>query len=192
MRFSPLLITNLLIWPLRYFFSHYAGDDNKYDSDPKITKIEIGAVNDFHKIPVQTKPRVIINRGNYEVRGVGLTDNLAEAETLATTKGLINRNNMVFINGMATIAIEARQDGTVELLADMVSHFIVWSRPYICNTQGFKNFGLPLGVTSATVGKEDKEIFTVTISVPYTMEEQWTVKNDGLKLNNFYTNLASS
>lgn len=191
-RFSPLLVSNLLIHPMRYFFSFYAGDDFKYDNEDKKTKIEIGAFNDLHRVPIQQKPRILVNRGNYTITGSGLSDNLAQGKTVLETKGLRDHANMVFINGMATIVIEAKNEGSVETLADMVSHFFVWSRPFIMNTQGFKNFAMPLAVTAPTLDKEDKEKFQVTISIPYTAEEQWHVNSDALKLNNFYLSLVSS
>lgn len=177
---------------MQYFFSFYAGSDLQYDSDPEKTKIEIGAYNDLHKIPIQVKPRILINRGNFEVGKVGLTDNLAQGKRLFETKGLTDFTNMVLINGTATITVEARQEGTIELITDMVSHFLVWSRPFICNTQGFKNFALPLSVSAPTLGKEDKELFQTTIMIPYQMEEHWNVKSDALKLNDFYLTLSKS
>lgn len=192
MRFSPLLISNLLIQPIRYFFSHYAGPDLIYDTEPEKTKIEIGAYNDLHKIAIQQKPRVLVNRGNYDVGKVGLSNDLAQGKTFLQTKGLTDIANMVMINGMASITIEARQEGTVELITDMVSHFLVWTRPFICNTQGFKNFAIPLTVSAPTLGKEDTELFQTSILVPYTIEEHWNVKSDALKLNDFFLTLVGS
>ena len=190
MRFSPLLISNLIIQPLRYFFSYYAGSDLMYDSDPEKTKIEIGVYNDLHKMAIQQKPRVLVNRGNYSIDRVGLSDSMAQGKTLFQTKGLTDIANMVMINGVASITIEARQEGTLELITDMVSHFLVWSRPFLCNTQGFKNFAMPLTVSAPNLNKEDKEIFQTSILVPYTMEEQWNVKSDALKLNDFFITLS--
>lgn len=189
-RFSPLLISNLLIKPLRYFFSNYAGPDYLWDSDPKKTKIEIATYNDLNKIPVQEKPRILISRGTYTVTTSGLTDNTAQSKTVLETKGLKDEAYLVFINGNAAVTIEARNEGSVELMTDMVTHFLVWSRPQICDTQGFKNFAMPLTSTPPLLSKEDKEIFQVTLSIPYTMEENWNVKSEALKLNNFYMNLV--
>jgi hypothetical protein len=186
MRFSPLLISNLIIKPLRYFFSNYAGEDYKYDDDPTKTKIEVGSFNDLHKIPIQVKPRILVNRGSFAISHSGLSDNLAEGKTLFNTKGLQDNVYQVFISGMASITIEAREEGAVELLTDMVSHFLVWSRPFVMNTQGFKQFAMPLNISPPTLGKEDKEIFQTTLNVPYMMEEHWNVKSDALKLNEFY------
>jgi hypothetical protein len=186
MRFSPILVSNLIILPLRYFFSHYAGSDLKYDSDPATSKIEIGSVNDFNKIEIQAKPRVMVNRGSYSITKTGLTDSMAEGETMNETKGLRDERNMVFINGSASVMIESMNEGTGELVTDMVSHFLVWCKPFICNTQGFKDFASPLTVSDPQVGREDKEIFQTTISVPYMMEEHWNVKTDALKLKGFF------
>jgi hypothetical protein len=192
MRFSPLLISNLIIQPIRYFFSYYAGTDFKYDSDEKITKIDIGAVNDFNKIALGIKPRILINRGTFEIRSTGLDDSMAEAKTMNQTKGLVDKKNMVLINGAASIIVEAHNEGSVELLTDMVSHFLIWTKPFICNTQGFKNFATPMTVSEPKVTKEDTEYFQTTITVPYMVEEVWQVKSDALKLKDFFITLAGS
>lgn len=192
MRFSPLLITNLILQPLRYFFHNYPITDLYWDEDPKKTKMEVGSINDFHKIVLQEKPRVLVNRGNFTISNTGLTDDMAVGKSVFETKGLQDKINMVFISGQATILIEARNEGTVELLTDAVSHFLIWTKPYICETQGFKKFFMPAQVSSAQPGKEDKEIFQVNVSGPWLMEEQWNVKDDALKLNQFFTTLSLS
>jgi hypothetical protein len=192
MRFSPLLVSNSIIQPLRYFFSNYAGADFKYNLDEKITKIEIGAVNDFNKIPVGVKPRVLVNRGTFQIRSTGLDDSQATAKSTLETKGLTDKKNMVFIFGEASVLIESFHEGSVELLTDMVTHFLVWSKPFLCNTQGFKNFATPMTVTEPKVSKEETEVFQTIITVPYMMEEHWQVKSDALKLKDFFITLAST
>ena len=192
MRFSPLLLTNLIVKPLRYFFSYYAGENLKYDSDEKVSRIEIGSVNDFNKIPLQIKPRILVNRGGFTYTHVGLTDNLLSAKASTDTKGLVDRSNMMLVQGQAMVIIESKNEGSVELLTDMATHFLVWSAPYICNTQGFKSFATPLGVGAPEVADEDREKFQVQITVPYLMEETWNINSDALKLNDFYFELAKS
>lgn len=187
MRFSPLLISNLIIQPLRYFFHNYpVNDDLIWDVDPKKTKMDIGAINDYHKLPLQEKPRILVDRGAYTISNTGLSDDLAVGKSVFETKGVENRINMVFIQGTATLLLEARQEGTVELLADAVSHFLIWTKPYICESQGFKKFFIPAQVSSPRPSKEDKEIFQVVVSGPWLMEEQWNVRTDALKLNQFF------
>lgn len=192
MRFSPLLITTLIEQPLRYFFANYAGENLFYSEDPDKSKIEIASISNYHKIPLQIKPRILVSRGSFDVTNTGLSDNLAYSDTVAANKGGKSLTNMVFINGMAQILIEARQEGALELVVDMVSHFIIWTRPHICNTQGFKEFGMPLNVGPLTPMKEDREIFQVAINVPYRMEEQWNVNEEKLKLNNIFVTIAES
>lgn len=189
MRFSPTLLTSLIVYPLRVFFANYAGEDLKYDVDEKKSKIEIDSLNNLNKEAIQFKPRILINRGAYSIDRVGLSNNLAEGYSPLQTKGLQNNINMVMISGQAQIMVEARNEGTLELMTDMVSHFLVWSRPAICNTQGFKEFATPLTVSDPRLSKEDREIFQVLIGVPYVMEEQWNVKDDALKINNIYLDI---
>lgn len=123
------------------------------------------------------------------VSKTGLTDNLSTSESIGDLRGASQRSNLLFVRGQATITIEARQEGTVELIADMVSHFLIWSRPLICSTQGFKEFGLDMQVSEPIVSEEDDTKFTVTITVPYMHEEQWTVNQDAIKLKGFFLNL---
>jgi hypothetical protein len=189
-RFSPNFVSMIIVKPLRYFFTNYAGPDLKYSEDPKETKIDISSVNNYNKIELQEKPRILVDRGGYQISNTGLSDNMAEALPMDVTFGLDKRTNMVFINGQASITIEARNEGTCELVTDMVSHFLVWTKPYICNSQGFKNFAVPMSVSPCTPSKEDTEIFQVVISVPYLMEELWQVQNDALKINGFIQSLT--
>lgn len=186
---SPLLIGKLIIEPLRYFFANYAGPDFKYDNDPKLTKVNIGSVNDFHQIAIQQLPRVLVDRGGMEVRSTGLTDNLAQS-SMSGQFGTVEKANMVFVAGSSTIIIEGRNEGTVEMVTDRIMHFIVWSRPFIMDSQGFKSFAMPLSVGPATPDKEDKEKFVVRMSLPWTREEHWQVNQDALKLNVFYQTLT--
>lgn len=190
-RFSPSFIESLLMKPLWYFFANYAGPTLKYDEDEKLSNIDISPISDFYKKPVQQKPRILVDRGPFQIQGSGLTDNMAEGESLYSTKGLNNRKNFVFVNGQAKIIVEARQLGACELVTDMIIHFYVWSRPFICNTQGIKNFGLPMNISQCMSDKEDTEIFRVTIDVPYIFEEAWDVNEDAIKLKNFYMNLST-
>ena len=188
--FSPLTVSRLILEPIRYFFSNYSKDyDLVWDEDEKKRTIEIDFSNKFNEVSIQKSPRIIVSRGDYSIQKTSLTDNMATS-SLPDTKGLDNRVNLVFITGQAQIIIEARNQGTCDLIADMVSHLIVWSRPLICDTQGFKEFGLPMQVSDSAVDKEDREKFRVTISVPFMMEERWTVNQDALKLKGFFISLT--
>lgn len=191
-RFSPSFVEALLLKPLMYFFANYAGPDLVYDEDEKLSMIDIGPINDFYKKAIQQKPRVIVDRGPFQIQGSGLSDNLAEGQSPYASMGLKNQKNLVFINGQAKIIVEARQLGACELVTDMVTHFYIWSRPYICDSQGIKNFGIPMNVSSCMADKDDTEIFRVTIDIPYIFEEAWQVNDDAVKLKNFYMNLTVS
>jgi len=191
MKFSPNFIETLLLEPLRYFFSKYAPPDLVYNKDDALTEIGIYSISDFNKELIQGKPRIIVDRGYYNIAPTGITDNLAEQVSLFQTKGLTDKKNLVLISGQVKITIEARNRGTCELVTDMVTHFFAWSKPYICNSQGFKNFGLPMQVGGCEISKDDTEIFQVNISFPYIMEELWEVKDDALKLKDFYSTITN-
>ena len=192
MVFNPLLVSALIVNPLRYFFANYASNvELQWDIDPKKSQIEIGTVNDFNTVPLEQKPRVLIDRGNYQIGKTGLTDNMMSEPGIKQSLGLMHRTNMVFIQGMMVITIEANNEGTCELLTDMVSSFIVWSRPILCDSQGFKEFGLPMSVSQPQVVQEDKEKFSVQISFPYSKEDNWTVNQDAIKIKNIFQTVSA-
>jgi hypothetical protein len=190
--FSPTLVTQLIILPLRYFFGNYAGADLLWSEDEKKSNIEIGHMNDFNKVAIQQRPRVLIGRGDYSINKTGLTDNFVEtpAPLPNTNVNPTDRINMVFISGNAQITIEARNQGTCELVTDMVSHFITWARPLLCSTQGFKEFGLPMQVSDCLPDIEDTDKFRVVINLPYMIEEKWTVRQDTLSLKSFFLSMV--
>lgn len=192
MVFNPLLVSALIVNPLRYFFANYASKvELQWDPDPKKSQIEIGTVNDFNTIPLEQKPRVLIDRGNYQIQKTGLTDNMMSAPGVKESLGLMHRTNMVFIQGMMVVNVEANNEGTCELITDMVSNFIVWSRPILCDSQGFKEFGLPMQVSQPQVVQEAKEKFSVQISFPYIKEENWTVNQDAIKIKNIFQTVSA-
>ena len=190
MRFSPNFIEALLIKPLKYFFANYAGSSLAYDDDEKKSLIDISSISDFNKEAVQRKPRILVDRGTYQIDRVGFSDSMAEAKSPFATYGLKDQKNMVLINGQAKIIVEARNRGTCELVTDMVTHFYVWSKPFLCNSQGIKNFGVPMLVSECVQDKEDTEIFQVSISFPYVLEELRQVNDDALKLKDFYMTIT--
>lgn len=192
MRFSPLLVSSLIVEPLRYFFSQFPKREGQlfWDPDEKIRTIDVGTVNDFHTIGRQIKPRVLVNRGNYTISKSGLTDNLAQAKGIRELQGRSERTNLVWINGVAQIIIETTQEGTCELITDMVTHFVAGTRPFLMNECGFKDFGLDMGVSSCDVeGTEDTEKFKVVLSVPYSYEDSWMVTFDAIKFKAMYVGL---
>ena len=182
-QFSPVNLVTLIRVPLRHFFSMYPNSPFAFDEDPIKTKIIIENFDDYHQETEQKKPRVLVRRGNYQIQKTGLTDNLYEGLPMNQTLGSKDDTNAVFIQGEAQVVIESRQKGVCEILTDMVSHFIVWSRPLLCNEYGFKEFGLNMDISEASPGKEDTEIFSVTVSIPWIKEELWKVKSDDLQLN---------
>lgn len=186
MQFSPLTTPALILGPLRYFFSTYGGQNKlAWSDDPKQSDLEIDYLNNLHKIPLQQRPRILVDRGSYRMDKTGVTDNMAQAKSLHQTQGLDERINFILYTGEAQILIEARQQGVCELLTDMVTHFIAWTRPLLCDTQGFKEFGMPMQVGACRLlegAAEDDHKFQVTISLPYIKEEQWQIKNDGVLL----------
>lgn len=189
--FSPLTLGYLIKEPLKYFFAHYAGDDLVYSDDDYNTKIVIRSVNDFNQTLTQEKPRILIDRGNYQVNKTGITNNAYQISRMKDFHGDSHVENMVFVEGNASVIIEARQEGVCELITDMVTHFLVWTRPFLCANFGFTEFALPLQVSSPQPNKQDTEFFRVQVSVPWRKEERWSVKEEALRLNGFFFDLQN-
>ncbi len=179
--FSGGFLASLVIAALRYFFQTY-GQDLAWNSDPTKSGIEIDTVNNFHDVTIGPKPRILIDRGQYGMSSSGLTDNMAEQKNVGLTKGLTDRINFVLYTGQIDIYIQSRQEGTCERVTDLAQHFLVWSAPYLCNTQGFKQFAKSIVVGPCTPSSEDVEIFQVQISTPWVKEESWRVFNDGITI----------
>lgn len=192
MTFSPILIPALIIEPLKYFFSTY-GVSSKlvWNEDEKKRSVDIDHMNNFFKVALEERPRILVDRGPFQINKVGITDNLAEQQRFKETSGLKDRINMLLYQGTATILIEARNMGTCEILADMTSHFLNWARPEICNSQGFKDFGGNVSVSSCQLTeKENTEKFQVQIQIPWIKEEHWRVRDDGVAIKNILNNLT--
>lgn len=178
--------------PLKVFFNEY-GDrlGFKWDEDEKKRTLDIGRVYDFNNIALEEKPRILVSRGTYRIAKTSLTDNMAKSVNKDWQVGLDSRENLVFIDGTANVRVEARNVGTCEILTDMVSHFIVWTRPLICDYQGFKQFGLDSTVTEPRPDIENKEKFIVDISVPYYLEERWKVDQTGIVIKNIIAKILA-
>jgi hypothetical protein len=187
---SPAYLSSLIIQPLRFLFYHYGGEDLQWKSDNKETKIEIDTINNFHKVELQQKPRVLISRGGYGVTPTGLTDNMAEDKGPLAMKGLSTETRLVFYQGMLQVLIQARQEGTCEKVLDLTQHFLLWTAPYLCNTQGFKSFGPGFQISPCTPNKEDTMIFETSIGINWIKEEMWTTSDDALKLKGFSYSLS--
>jgi hypothetical protein len=195
MIFSPINLGALILEPLRYYFSTYTtGTTFIWDPDEKKRTVEVDYMNNLHKIVPNERPRILIDRGSYNIGKMSLTDNMAEQKRFSETMGLMDRINFLLYSGTATVTIEATQQGSCEILTDMAQHFLLWTKPYLCDTQGFKDFAYPMTVSSCDLDPqtEGKEKFRCTISVPWMREEEWSVKNDSIKIKDFIYNLTAA
>ena len=181
MYFSPTYISSLIVEPIRFFFANYTGPDLVWDPDPKISTIEIDTINNFNKIAIQTKPRILISRGGVTVKPVGLSDNMAEGNSNRDL-GAGHEIRFLMAYGNAQILVESSNEGTCEKVVELLENFLTWSSPIIANTQGFKQFALPLSVSPCTPSSEDVEIFRCSIGLPWAKESQFQVVEDGLNL----------
>lgn len=191
MMFSPAYLSALLVEPLRFFFENFGGEDLTWSSDLKKTSIEIDTINNFNKIAVQAKPRILVSRGQYNMSPTGLNDNLAQAKDSFPNRGSTSVANMVMVQGVAQVMVEARNEGTCEKIVDLVQHFLVWSGPMIAGSQGFKNFGQAINVSPCTPTRDDTEIFQCTFNIPWSKEEHWVVSSkDNISMKSFLLNIS--
>jgi hypothetical protein len=195
-QFSPLALESLLVDSLRYYFGSGQTTPMKlvWDADPKISSIEINAAADFHKVALQEKPRIIVDRGAYMVQKSGLNNSMMQQKTFAETGGLIDRKSIYFAQGSATLTIDARQKGVCEAITELAGRFISWSSPLLCSALGFKELGMPMSVSPCQITNPEGEgeMFTVTISLPYIREDVWRVWNDGIKFKSFLLEVLAS
>ena len=169
---------------------NYAPTDLKWDPNPEISLIEIASINDFNLIKIEAKPRILISRGGYVRSRAGISDNLASGKSASQTFGLKDNTYLNHVSGTIQVLIEARNEGTVERVTDLTEHFLSWSSPLVCDTQGFNTFGKDISISPCTPNKEDTEIFQVSLGIPWMKEERWSLKTDGVKLKQFLLTIS--
>src|ERR1700739_2157720 len=100
---------------------------------------------------------------------------------------------MYFIQGQATMYIEARQKGTCEALTELATRFIGWSSPLLCSALGFKELGMPMGVgpCQLTNPEQETEIFSTQVSLPWMKEDTWRIHTDGILFKSFVLQLVA-
>lgn len=193
MNFSPEYLASYIVRPLRFLFENFAPDDLKWSEVVGGSGVEIDTVNNFNKMTLSQKPRILVSRGQYSVNPTGLSDNLAEGNAIFSSKGARNNTNMFFIQGVAQIAIQARNEGTCEKMVNLTQHFLAWTGPMLADAYGFKTTFVPMAVSPCIpVGKEDTELFQCTMNLPWTKEENWNVTSgDQIKFKDFILKMVS-
>lgn len=190
MYFSPAYISSLIVEPLRFYFSNYAPSNLKWDKDPDISQIEIDTINNFNKIAIGAKPRILVSRGGYSIASTGLSDNMAEGITSRAT-GKKSEKRFLMVSGQAQLLVETAYEGTCELVVELTQNFLAWSSPTIASTQGFKQFAIPLSVSPCTPSTEDVEIFQCSMGLPWIKETHFVVEEDGLGFKQFLASITT-
>lgn len=192
-KFSPLIVHRVVLDSLRYFFSNVSREELRWSPDPKQTGILIDTVNSvlIKDDAAQKRPRILFSRGPYTIQKTSLTGDLAEGQYAHITKGRHYSKHMNIISGNFTIIVEAYQEGTAELLADMVATFLTWSSDHICNMFRFKQFGYPMQIQDCSLDEENKEKFKIVIGSGYTTETCWLLDEDAIKLKGLTLALTS-
>lgn len=183
-KFSPLLVSRYLVDIVRYFFSTFSIPELQWDEDPKKTGVLIDTVNNIINIDdeIQKKPRILIKREAYVIDINGLTDNMTSAKPFPETGGRRVQEKMNMVTGGISVIIEGYSEGTVELLADVVSTLMTWATQDICNTFAFHTFGYPMSVSETSMDMENTEKFKIILNTRYTKENRWCMEEDAFKL----------
>ena len=190
MKFSPGYVATLIVSPLRFLYSRYATPDLVWKDDPKLSTIEIDTINNFNKIAIQAKPRILISRGEYTIQPSGLTDNMAEGSS-SRDPGMRIERKLLLVSGVAQVLVEAVNEGTCEKIVEITENFLGMSGPMIMNYHGFKRFAMPMSVSACTPSREDSEIFQCTINVPWMKEMSFQTMEDGIEFKQFLLGITN-
>lgn len=189
--FNPLMVASCVRDTLRFLFGIAAPDRLKYNSDPKLSTLAINMAFDTHQDNEETRrPSIVVNRGGYRAGAIGMENSMVEGYRDPNTGELKKRSYMNMVDGQLSIRITAYNLGTCEELAYLVTTFLCWSRPHICDSLGFKNIAAPVSASPVMMDREDKDKFIIEVSVPYTTEMIWVDENIGVKIKGFLTELT--
>lgn len=192
--FNPLKVSRSILIPIRALFTHYAPDHLKYNKDPSETKILIDTANNFHGVKIETQPRILINRGAYMVASRSIDEDLAVSKSAFETKGLLDKKSLSFIQGQATITIEARDEGVCELITNMVSSYLHMASHLIAREYGFTSFARPMNVGSCAPFQDAEQdtSFRVVITLPYETQDMWRIRQDAIKIKEIDLQVSES
>lgn len=145
--------------------------------------IRVGTVNDRHDDnEIQKTPRVLVQRGSIQ----GSVHLLGSGFVQETSEQKVFRQD---VRGDITIVVEAIQEGTCEEIAEYIRKFLVWSRQFYEVKFGFQSFANQIMVSPCDMDGEDTEKFKITISIPYVIEEQWSVKDITPRINHIFSEI---
>lgn len=182
LKFSPLIVTEILLRVLRHCFS-MAPEAYRWDSDKDKSKLTIIRANDLLDENVtQALPRITVSRNSFNISPSGLNQSMSSETPMDVTKGIKDSRHMHFINGSFSIVIEAQTEGTVEILADMTSSFLTWLSTHICSTYGLLTFGLPMSVGEPAPDKESTEKYKIVINSGFSSESKFRITEDAFKM----------
>ena len=184
--FNPPMVASVIRDTLRFLFETGAPDRLKYNREPKQSEVVISlTLDDTAEEAEQSKPRISVDRGPYTASGIGLTDSMTSGLRLDQANQSIRDEFMNMVSGNCSIKIIAYNKGVCEELAYLVMTFLVWSRPMITNTLGFKNLASPISASPLMQDKDDKDKFVIELNVPYVTEMRWMSEELGTKLKGF-------
>tara|TARA_R110002074_G_scaffold204126_1_gene372323 strand:+ start:495 stop:1052 length:558 start_codon:yes stop_codon:yes gene_type:complete len=174
----------------REMFQEYGGKYYSWNTDERLSNIRIGTVNDHNPSSLTQKlPRILVRRGSCSASNQFLNNGL-EAEY----NGGINRGgNSSYrqdVSGTIDIIVEATNEGSCEELSEFLRKFICWTKPFIENRFGFQAFCKQFVISPCDQDVEDIEKFKISISIPFIVEDRWTVNGDLTRLNHIFQKLT--
>lgn len=188
--FNPASVAPALREILRYLFRTSAPDTVKYvENGHSAIDIRVSDDQEPDHAP-GARPVILISRGDYGIGDVGISDNAAEFGL--SPHGQQDRTTfMTFARGAANIRIMTWNFGTCELIGKLVMQYLVASKPYVCNSQGFKSLG-PVAVSRPLRDKDDKDKWIIDVQVPWSLEMHWKVRNIGPELRGILSHLEET
>lgn len=163
--FTPLTVVTFFRDVLQAYFRQ-ANPEMRWSND-KDSKLWIGTVNDYHQsVAYQKLPRILVTRGGVSA-GIRFINDSLEVKQNG------KHYSTMPINGSLMVIVEASDEGTTEILGEVVRRLIVRAKPMIESEFGFQAFAREWSMSECQPDREDKEKFKITIQIPYIVEDRW-------------------
>ncbi len=199
--FSPLEHYYNLRTPLVYFFTTYQPAKSinlTYNPVETESQLLITSIDNYYEVKINEKPRILIDRGPFKYDTRAIDNSMYSSSGPFPNLGRNDSTKSYLISGTSNVKIQARNQGTCDALADMVSHFYMWTAPLLASTYGYLRFGQP-GIEVSSLEASDTSqvgdsttLFEVNISLPWQKEEMYDFSQAGVKLKSCFQTVGGN
>ena len=187
------MVVSMIRDVMRQFFKEYVGSDYKWNEDPKENKIWIGTVNDYNSNEeIQKFPRILVQRGSIQSSVRTITDEHYDNSPAKDNPKESNDTHMRVVEGQLIVIVETTNEGSCEVLADIVRSFFTLSKSTIESDFGFLAFARSVSMSECIPDKEEKEKFKIQIVIPFMVEEFWVTRLTGVKIKALFMDILST